>query len=657
MKRFIFPFFFLFFLPLVIFSQNFSLKFGSVTEDELNMKAYEKDTSAAAVVLYDIGNTYYIYSSDFQVVTENSRKIKILKQEGTKYADVELIYSASDNNSEYINKLEAYTYNLENGKIVKSKVEKNYIFDEKSNKTYHRIKFTFPNVKAGSILEFKYKRTSGRYFDIPDKIMQEDIPIRYISYEILIPEYFIYNIESRGYENIKAKNEIQRQTFTIISNVKGYTVSCSSNKSTYSMTDVPALKDEAYVWNLDDYRSAVRFELNGTKFPNSDYKPYTNTWADIEKLLKENSEFLTNTKKSTSLDEAIKINKTGSNDKDNIQTIFSLIKGKVKWNNEYSLFENEPREAIKKGTGNNAQINSILISTLMKAGYNAYPVLISQRSSGKLPYSYPSIDRLSTFIVGVDGFDGKAYYLDGSSDYGGVNMMPVDLLVERGYIIDDTKTEKWVDLTNLANNREIYIVTGKLDKDGVMKATLNHYLSNEDAFYFKKDFKESKDSAEFIENFETKHDIKISNVNLKGMDMLSADVENTMEFTKNYELAGDYIYINPFIFRDITSNPFTSSERKLPIEFAYPYVYNYTATIQIPENYTISEMPSAVRIVLNDKQGSCLYNIAQNGNSILVNYRFNLKQTIFPHTDYTAIQGFWGQAATKNNEMIVLRKN
>lgn len=649
------------FISMFFYAQDFSLKYGKITDYELNMKNYAQDTAAAAVILYMDGYTYYDFVRDrFKVITEVSKKIKILKQEGTEYASITIPYFyKSGMFKDDISGLDAVSYNLENGKVVKSKLEKKYIFEEKVNDNFYRMKLTIPNVKAGSVIEYKYRISSDRYYDIPNQQMQFEIPVKSAKYEVKIPEYFVYNIETKGYEKINVLEKPGNQTLTINSQGQIQSVSCSTREITYTMTDIPGLKNEPYVWDIKDFRSAILFELNGTRFPMSIYKSYATTWNDIEKNLKDNTDFLSNMNKSNPYKDELKILLANKNsDQEKIETIFTYIKSKVKWNDEYAFISNAPGDAIKKGTGNNAQINSILIRSLKDAGFNAYPVLMSQRSSGRLSFVHPSLDGLSTYIVGIDATDnsGTKYYMDGSSNYGGVNVLPVDLLVDRAYTMNPKDSEKWVDLTRLNKNREVYLVNASLNKDGKMTVSSDRVLTNEEAFYFRKEYAQKKDSATYILNLETKHDMKLDSLKLSGMNVLDNSVSLHLVFTKDYDAAGEFLYINPLIFPHITENRFTASDRKLPVEFSYPYTYQYIGKIKIPENYTVVELPKPSRMTLNEDQAKCVYKIDQINDELQISYKFDLNQIIFPNTEYPAIRDFWGQMATKNTEMIILKK-
>ena len=65
-------------------------KFGTVPQDLLEMTVYDKDSTAAAVVLYEENIAYYGVSGltkDFEIVTDYTVRIKILTSDGVEYAN------------------------------------------------------------------------------------------------------------------------------------------------------------------------------------------------------------------------------------------------------------------------------------------------------------------------------------------------------------------------------------------------------------------------------------------------------------------------------------------------------------------------------------------------------------------------------------------
>lgn len=143
---------------------------GEVTIDELKEKVCPIDSSASAAVLFNIGRTYFEYSGDdgFTIVTEIITKIKIYKKEGYEYANHSERFYVGGNGQEKLAYSKAITYNLVNGKIEKTKLNSDGEFTEKSNKFWSRKKITMPNVREGSIIEYKLTITSPYIQNFPD---------------------------------------------------------------------------------------------------------------------------------------------------------------------------------------------------------------------------------------------------------------------------------------------------------------------------------------------------------------------------------------------------------------------------------------------------------------------------------------------------------
>lgn len=657
----------LFFLLMLCVSalmgRDYSQKFGKITNDELNMTVYEQDTAAAAVVIYEKGDLRYIYENtngEFIVLFELSKKIKILTDDGIHKADITIPYYESTYIKEAISGIEAYSYNMENGKMVKTKLEKKYIFNEKLNNNYRQIKFSIPNVKKGTVIEYSYKRRSNNTYDIPDWNIQDDIPVIESTYDVLIPEYFLFNIDAaKGFERVNVVDTKENQSF-ILGYYEGRPVNetSSSRSLKFSGKNIPALKSEPYVWCLNDYISGVRFEIRGIQFPGQMYKTYSRSWNDLDKTILEETDFGQNIKMSNPYKDEVKlITSLATSDEEKISLIYSMIKQKIKWNKSYSFMGSNARDAVKNGTGNNAQINMVLLSALKDAGIKAYPVLISRRSMGRLPLTHPSLNMLNTFVVMAEKPDGKYSFMDGSASFAGPDVLPVDLLVDRARIFaPELPGDKWVDLSNLSKNYQMTSRLVTLTDEGMLTCEEKNRYTNQSAFSLKSKYYASKDSVDYVENYANSHNITIENISIGGLENMSNSVTKELTFTKKLESSGDYIYLNPLILVDAATNPFTQSERKLPIEFNYPYGQTTNVVITIPETYQIEELPQMVNLVLDEKKGSFLYIIKQEGNKIQFSYRIQLNQTIFPQSDYDNIREFFGEIAKKNSEFIVLKK-
>jgi hypothetical protein len=251
----------------LIFSIQFlnaqdKFKFGLVPQDLLEMTAYDKDSTAAALVVYESNDVYYDWNStekDFEVVTDYTVRIKILTPDGIKYANgaIPFLKGRTSASSENITNLTGWTYTLEGGKIGKEKLSKEYVFTEDVTDRLKRMKFALPAVKVGSVIEYKYTLKSPHYYHLADFQFQRDIPVKYSHFQIRIPEYFIFNRETKGYEPIKINIKPVNMSF----HINGQLLNCSGEELSAETFDLPALKDEDYVWNYNDFLAAISMEL------------------------------------------------------------------------------------------------------------------------------------------------------------------------------------------------------------------------------------------------------------------------------------------------------------------------------------------------------------------------------------------------------------
>lgn len=177
-----------------------NLKYGKPTREELSMTTYTPDTTAAAICLLQQGKTDFVYHDYFKLITERTYRIKILKPQGSDYANVTIPYYApvnSNNEPDRIDKLSASSYNLENGKTIKTELTEDLISDERVDQYVKLLKFSIPAVKVGTVIEYRYTHISN-YLEIPNWYMQKEIPVIYNQYTVTIPHVYVFNIETRG---------------------------------------------------------------------------------------------------------------------------------------------------------------------------------------------------------------------------------------------------------------------------------------------------------------------------------------------------------------------------------------------------------------------------------------------------------------------------
>src|SRR4051812_32729420 len=105
-------------------------RYGKVSIEDLQKKIYPIDSNADAVVLCDIGTTAIEGNNKnwFSTNFKRHRVVHILTKAGYEKADVEILLYSNGSDEEKMDGLKAVTYNLENGKVVETKLDKSAIF-------------------------------------------------------------------------------------------------------------------------------------------------------------------------------------------------------------------------------------------------------------------------------------------------------------------------------------------------------------------------------------------------------------------------------------------------------------------------------------------------------------------------------------------------
>lgn len=667
---------FLSFLLSVAFSQQSgntikpNLKYGKPSKEELSLTSFTPDPTATAIYLIRKGVSSFSYKDGFQLVTEHWVRIKVLKPQGVSYADVSVPYyspSDKDEGQERASDINGCSYNLENGKCVETPLKRDLISDERVNQHIRVLKFSLPAVKEGTVIEYHYKLYSDYFAHIDNWMMQEELPVVYNQYKITIPHIFIYNIELRGKDWIetKEKDSSVHATTTKQSGLANIPedFSMSARELTFTSQNLPAIRqDEAYCWCPEDYKIQVSFDLQGTQYPGREYEPYSQKWEDVDKQLTKptHEQFGAHLSFNNPFKEEAKAAFTSEMTfEQRIITAFHVLKQKLSWNGKYQLYSKDLAKVIKAGNGSNADLNFILMGILKDYGLQSYPVVLSRRSTGMLPFNFPSLQKLNTFLVAVYNNDTQQYtYLDSSMELPALNVLPLDLCVTKARILapHEPEEKKWVDLINLHSNIA-YMHINATVQDGQIRGHRMTQLQGQEAMeYQQKRIRQRKDSLIFTPSSNSKEKFAFRNLKVESDHYDPTQIKEEFDFMINAEKTGGRLYINPMIFPQLNHNPFIQTERILPVEFQYPYKYNLICSLTLPEGYEVEEIPQSYSVRTEDDKLQCRYMIERTGNKVTLSYVFQLRTHILPPDQYKQLQDIWTKVIEKNQALIVLKK-
>jgi len=666
------------FAVIQIFAQEPpKIKFEKVSEEEMKMTVYEPDTTAVAVILYDDGSSELKYDLQKGFMLSYSRfvRIKILKQSGTSWGNFSIPLYSSTQNKEEIGTVKGTTFNFENGKMVKTDMKKESVFRERENKYWEMIRLSLPSVKIGSVIDLKYEVRSPLFWNLRSWKFQYLIPVKWSQYEVVYPEYFVYNHSSQGYHSLNSNKQTSGKeninyTSTRETSGSGFsgggqrqqetrTISYNTNIYNYSANDVPAMKEEPYLTTLDNYTTQLKFELAVTDFTKimGEYKSYTNSWTDIGKVLLEDEDFGGQIKSANFAKDVIASLTDGKSDeKQKIIALYNYIQHNIKWDGHNTYMPSKSlRKIFIEKNGNSAEVNLLLIAMLNEAGIEANPVILSTRGNGIISPVHASISDCNYVIARVV-INGVPVLLDATEPNLPAGLIPFRCLNGKGRMIKKDNVEE-VELTNVKSGSHT-LISIEL-KDGKFTGNVISSETGLNAFAFRESVKDAGGQKEYFEKLRNKSsDIQYTDYSYTNLDSIYKPVEKRYNIILQNESEpdADIIYFNPVLIDRITNNPFTSPTREYPVDYGVSSSEIYQLNLIIPDGYKVEELPQSRSFALGGKGGSFIYKIVQTDNIVSFSMRLNIDKTLLLPDEYINLQEFYNIIVAKESEQIVLKK-
>ncbi|MCK3684068.1 DUF3857 domain-containing protein [Maribellus sp. YY47] len=661
---------------IISFAENNKVKFGKIEQRDLEMKVYDQDTSASAVILYEKGNSAirYVQGEGWKLYFTKHQRIKILKKEGVEYADFKIGLNASQSSKEEVNGLKAITFNLEDGKIIKDELNRKDVHLEEVNKFHNMQSFSLPNVKVGSVIDVEYTIDCKSFFrNMRPWRFQHSIPTVYSEYEVLVPEYFRFRQFTLGFERFTLAEETKvPDKVTLTSKMRSGGNSMSATQTQFN-TDVitfnsanyhyiaenmPEFKEEAYTSTVDNFIQQVQFELQYVQFPGDKLYTYSQSWESINKDLAEDDEFgeiIFGPVKLLEEETQSLVAGAGSN-KEKVGILLTHVRDNYKFNGFYNIYSKGLRNVIKDKNGNVADINFLLAGYLRAAGFEVKPVVLSTRSNGA--FVFPTVTGFN-YVVLLCEVDGEKLLLDAANKSSGINELPYQCLNSQGLVVGGAAPE-WVELMELGRSDANYVAILNVNTDGKLSGSLKIGRKGYSAQSFRDKVDGFNSVEKYIEDFsEKKQDWEITTHELEGVNALDERVLETIELsvTNKSIFAGDKIYVSPIIFNALDENPFKLMERKYPVDFGFVFKESEMTVFNVPEGYVVEEVPESLRASLPENKALFLFSAQKIGDrQIHLTATLSINKPVLMAEDYGNLKELFNMIIEKQNQQIVLKK-
>ncbi len=641
-------------LTAVCYAQeNYSEEYGKVTQYEISMTEYPSDPEAEAVVIYSLGNNYFVGEDGigFRLYMDIRKKIKVLKQAGVSYANIEIPFYTGDQESELVQDIEATVYNMDNGKLIKSILDPKKIFEEKVDKDYFIKKIALPDVREGSVIEYKYRIKTPFFFNMRRWAFQEKIPVIHSRLDYKAIPYFEYTYITRGTNKFdEFESSLPNQEI----NYSG--LKYKEKLYTFGMKNLPAFRDEDFISSDKDYMVSINFQISRTySFYNGAKRDYMSTWPDMcDEFMKlpDFGKYLKDSEKEGKK-VLVTLNLNNQSDLDKAKIITEYVRSMYSWNDFYGKFSTSKlSDFLKLKKGNIADINLYLIGLLKAENINVEPVVLSTRSNGAVSRSHP-FQQFLNYVIAQVSIDGSTYYIDASEPLRYFDELPTRCTNVEGLVVKP-KTEEWIvttqkEISSTNKNFEITIDP----KESLLNVDITYTLKGQDAYEFRNVYNGKEDDLK--EYFRKNNNIgdldSLKIKNYKNTDQLFIF---SFKAKTAFEKVSEKLFIHPFCNLVISQNIFKHERRLLPIDLIYLQEDEFHSEIKIPEGYAIEHLPDSVNH--NGRIMSMNYSTQVKDDIIVVDASYGFKTNIYDAKDYNRLKSTFAILLKHLSDMIVLVK-
>jgi hypothetical protein len=643
-----------------------NIEFGKVSPADFNLPVSPIiDSNTNAVILSDAGSIHFIGNSNnwFSNVYQRRTRIKILNKKAfDDLATVHIwLYKPADD-PEMLDKLSASTYNLENGQVVETKLDKKSFFEDRQNKEFVIDKFTLPAVKEGSIIEYTYTITSKYNVDLPSwRFQSRKYPCLRSELQVDVPQALFYVLVKQGVHAYAVdKGGTGDETYRMEGKDGGspMIVNATTVKHQWVMKDIPAFHGEEFLSSPENYLDKIDFQLSKT-YNGEEYRDYMNSWKQATGQLLERENFGATLDEDNSLvaNVVAKAVEGSSGYLEEARAIYYYMCHHFTCDNHDDMYlKTTLSDVVKKNGGTVGDINLLLVAMLRRIGLKADPVVLSTRDYGFNLASYPVLRRLN-YVIARLLIDDKVYYLDAARPQLGFGQLDDDCYNGHARIISKTDSGSVFFLPDSLKERKttmVYLAETEKGTEGVWESTLGQQGS-----YELRQRVTEKGEKEYFKNIQTQYgeDLDISNGGIDSLDKPEDPVKVHYEFRLHQDDGGAKRYLNPFVLGDgMRTNPFKAAERKYPVEMPYATDELYVFTMQLPEGYLVEELPKSARAALNGDQGFFEYLIGEQAGVVQLRCHLKLNKANFTPDDYNSLRDFFTLIVKKEGESIVLKK-
>jgi hypothetical protein len=619
--------------------------FQPISPEELKMKTEPLAPGAPAIILQrrvdrdDNGHTSH---------EDSYFRIKILTEEGRKYADVEIPFFKE---FQKVVNIRARTIRPDgsvadfNGKVYEKSLAKG------RGLKYLAKTFTLPEVQVGGILEYFYTVDLEHIYD-SHWILSEQLFTKNAQFSLKPYKSTYTTVNMRWVWHLLPPGSVPKEDPDHVIRMEAI--------------NIPAFQEEDFMPPANELKSRVDFVYYNDLFESDPAKFWKRTgkiWnASLESFVGKRKAMEQAVQQIVSASDSpeLKLRKIY----DRVQQIRNTSYEKRKTEQEEKRDKEKPAENVeevwKRGYGNGHQLTWLFLALARAAGFEAYGCWISDRRNYFFNASTMQSAKLNENVVLVK-VNGKDVYLDPGAAFTPYGMLPWDETPTTGLRLDDDGG--MLIQTPLPQSSESQIrrtANFKLSETGDLEGKVTMTYTGLEAAYRRVELRNDDEVArkKFLEDqvktqVPAAAEAELSNQPAwaKSEDPLVAEFQLKVPgWASN---AGRRVLFPVGIFAAHEKHVFEHSNRVHPIYFQYPYEKVEDVTIEIPQGWQINSMPKP-----HTQDGHViLYDLKiENDKDVLhITRRLSFDVVGLEQKYYGALRKFFEGVRTNDEEQVVLQ--
>jgi hypothetical protein len=613
-----------------------------ISPEELRMSSEPQAPGAPAILLYR-----QVDRDDNGSTETNYERIKILTEEGRKFADVEISF---DKRTEGIRGIQARTIHPD-GSIVNfnGTVYEKPIIQARGVKLLAKT-FTMPDVGVGSIIEFRYRHEfeSGYVFNSHWILSQE-----------LFTKYAKFSLDP--YRRLG-----MRYSWPVGLPLETAPPKDEHGRIRLETRNVPAFVTEEYMPPENELKFRVDFiyasdsEISPEKDPKIFWKKYGKRAYDlVDDFIDKRRAMLDAVGQIISPTDTpeVKLHKIYERTQRIRNTSFERRKSEQEEEREKSARTVE--DVWKRGYGNGNQIAWLFLALVRAAGIAADPVIVSSRDLHFFSPGVMNPAELNSNIV-VARLDGKELFLDPGTALTPFGMLPWSETAVPGLRLDKDGGA-WIN-TPLPDSKESRIERVahlRLTTAGTLEGKVTVTYTGQEALWRRQEeiSEDDTDRKQFLEN-QIKADIpsgmeaELSN----RPDWDSASPALVAEYDLNIPgwaaAAGQRALLPVGLFAAQEKQIFRHTVRIHPLYFSFPHESADTVTIELPANWQVSSLPKPH----SENRKTLIYSVSAEGKNgtLLLNRELSVDLVLANIKYYGSVQDFFQTVRAGDEEQAIL---